>query len=311
MKNKSRAFSLIELSIVILIIGVLIAGVTQASRLVRQSKLTTAKTLTQSSAVNSIKGLVLWLEPTMDNSFKSSEAVDTTALTTWYDINPQVSIPNTFTASSASIKYKANGATNALPAVQFAGTAASSQYFTGTNYIDTPFSAYTIFYVARSTNLTAANTVFYNGTYTGTATTSTGFGVRLTTSGYTNFQGYNTSGALTAVTGTSAAVANQAAADIVCITVAPNSVLGVATTTPAILSYRNGAADISTTLSANFATPTTSMYIGNRRAQSALDEAFIGEVSEIIVFDNVLKKSDRQEVEKYLSKKYAITITQN
>ena len=102
MKKKYSAFSLIELSIVILIIGVLIAGVTQASRLVRQSKLTTARTLTQSSAVNSIKGLLLWLEPTMDNSFKSSETTDANPITTWYDINPQVSLPNTFTSNSSS-----------------------------------------------------------------------------------------------------------------------------------------------------------------------------------------------------------------
>ena len=39
----SKAFSLIELSIVVLIIGILIAGVTQGSRLVRQSRLSTAQ----------------------------------------------------------------------------------------------------------------------------------------------------------------------------------------------------------------------------------------------------------------------------
>ena len=38
-KNKNGAFSLIELSIVILIIGILIAGVTQGSRLVREAKI--------------------------------------------------------------------------------------------------------------------------------------------------------------------------------------------------------------------------------------------------------------------------------
>jgi prepilin-type N-terminal cleavage/methylation domain-containing protein len=39
----SKAFSLKELSIVVLIIGILIAGVTQGSRLVRQSRLSTAQ----------------------------------------------------------------------------------------------------------------------------------------------------------------------------------------------------------------------------------------------------------------------------
>lgn len=50
MKNKfNKAFSLIELSIVILIIGILVAGVTSSSRLINQMRLTSARTLTQSS----------------------------------------------------------------------------------------------------------------------------------------------------------------------------------------------------------------------------------------------------------------------
>ena len=41
-KSNIKAFSLIELSIVILIIGILVAGVTQSSRLFRQITLSTA-----------------------------------------------------------------------------------------------------------------------------------------------------------------------------------------------------------------------------------------------------------------------------
>ena len=76
MKYK-KAFSLIELSIVILIIGIILAAVTQSSRLISKMKLATAKSLTQSSAVASINNLVLWLEPTMDTSFIDAETDDT------------------------------------------------------------------------------------------------------------------------------------------------------------------------------------------------------------------------------------------
>ncbi len=48
-KNEKLAFSLIELSIVVLLIGILIAGVTQGSRLIRQSKIKTAQNLTKNS----------------------------------------------------------------------------------------------------------------------------------------------------------------------------------------------------------------------------------------------------------------------
>ena len=65
MKNHSKlAFSLIELSVVILIIGILVLGVTQGSRMMYEAKLKSAISLTQSSPVISMENLVLWLEPT-------------------------------------------------------------------------------------------------------------------------------------------------------------------------------------------------------------------------------------------------------
>jgi prepilin-type N-terminal cleavage/methylation domain-containing protein len=45
-KKLLKAFSLIELSIVILIIGIVVAGVTQSSRLVRQMRLASVKSMT-------------------------------------------------------------------------------------------------------------------------------------------------------------------------------------------------------------------------------------------------------------------------
>ena len=62
MSRSNKAFSLIELSIVILIVGILVAGVTSSSRLIKKMKLITAQNLTNSSPIHSIKGLALWLE---------------------------------------------------------------------------------------------------------------------------------------------------------------------------------------------------------------------------------------------------------
>jgi prepilin-type N-terminal cleavage/methylation domain-containing protein len=58
--HKISAFSLIELSVVILIIGILVAGVTQSSRLIAQFRLKTAQNLTINSPVSSIKNLSTW-----------------------------------------------------------------------------------------------------------------------------------------------------------------------------------------------------------------------------------------------------------
>jgi prepilin-type N-terminal cleavage/methylation domain-containing protein len=68
-KFKIKAFSLIELSIVILIIGILVAGVTQSSRLVKRMRLATAVQITSSSDVNTINDLEMWLETTQDFAF--------------------------------------------------------------------------------------------------------------------------------------------------------------------------------------------------------------------------------------------------
>ncbi len=58
-KKLSKAFSLIELSIVILIIGVLIAAAGQGLDLLRDARVAAAQMLTQSSRVGSLKNLIL------------------------------------------------------------------------------------------------------------------------------------------------------------------------------------------------------------------------------------------------------------
>lgn len=50
-KNTTKAFSLVELSIVVLVIGILIAGITQATSMVRKYQLQTAKNITINSPV--------------------------------------------------------------------------------------------------------------------------------------------------------------------------------------------------------------------------------------------------------------------
>ena len=93
MKKQNKAVSLIELSIVVLVIGILIAGVIQGSRMLVDSRLKSARALTRSSPVAGIKDLALWLETTSAESFLSSQAENGTQLTLWNDINPQVRNP--------------------------------------------------------------------------------------------------------------------------------------------------------------------------------------------------------------------------
>ncbi len=133
MKNNSKksAFSLIEISIVILIIGILIAGVTQGNTLVSKFRLNTARSLTQSSPVASIPDLASWWESTSEASFDVNETNDGSKITSWIDINPQRIEKVNLTQNDSDFRpiYRKKGLNN-LPSVYFDGS--TGQYFLGT-----------------------------------------------------------------------------------------------------------------------------------------------------------------------------------
>ena len=89
-----RAFSLIELSIVILIIGILVAAIVKGQGLLANIKLAAAQSLTASSPVNGINNLTFWYETSNPDSFIGNENTDGSFITKWLDRNPQSSYKN-------------------------------------------------------------------------------------------------------------------------------------------------------------------------------------------------------------------------
>ena len=63
-KNRNKAFSLVEISIVILIIGLLIAGISKAGDMIFDANLKTGRALTKGAVVGRMPSLALWLEVT-------------------------------------------------------------------------------------------------------------------------------------------------------------------------------------------------------------------------------------------------------
>jgi prepilin-type N-terminal cleavage/methylation domain-containing protein len=121
-KKRARVgFSLIELSIVVLIIGILIAGVTQGSRLVNEAKIKSVRAVTKSSGVSSIEGIALWLDATAEEGFITS-IEDGDAVSIWSDINPQSTNKNNAFQSivASQPQYVARGINN-LPSLKFDG----------------------------------------------------------------------------------------------------------------------------------------------------------------------------------------------
>ncbi len=120
-RSKS-AFTLIELSIVLIIIGLLVGGVTGASSLIYSAKLTSARMMSKSSAVITSEDLVLWLDATSKEAYLDSEgAADYSDITTFKNVSPQSS-GGDLTQSTANLKphYLKSGI-NGLPSLKFTG----------------------------------------------------------------------------------------------------------------------------------------------------------------------------------------------
>lgn len=118
----NKAFSLIELSIVILIIGILVAGVTQSSRLIKRFNLQSAQNLTRNSPVTTIANLSAWYESTLETSFIESEQQDQANITTWFDVNPLTTNKANAIALGTQFQPKfLENVLNGLPAVRFDG----------------------------------------------------------------------------------------------------------------------------------------------------------------------------------------------
>lgn len=309
MKKNNRAFSLIELSIVIIIIGILIAGVTQGSRLIDASKVQTAQTTTESSPVASIRGLVLWLESTKEESFPEAELEDGANITAWRDNNPQVTNGNDFevttTDGSDNVEYETKGI-NGLPSVKFSGSQSAADSPTGTS-ITTPYLAYTVFVVYQQDALTTNNALIYNGTSSATAT---GFGIEDNASGFIVLHEGEDAAAFTPVDGDIAARSDTAR--IAAVTVSANSVDGIADT-QGVKIFINGEADFAAAedMTSNIVTPGALSKFTVGIEDGATDVTMTGQISEVIVIDHVLRKSDRQAIEGYLGQKYGIPVVKD
>ncbi len=310
--NSLRAFSLIELSIVILIIGILIAGVTQSSRLLKQSRLSTARTLTQGSPVSSIKNLVLWIESTSSSSFDDAEQEDGLALTNWYDINPQASTKSNFTQTTTGNKpLYSEGIINNLPVVKFNG---SASYMTSDNFSNLTTGTSTVFMVVKLPETLSSQPIFSKRPSAAFGSSAPNIQVSTNSTATTGWQYCDgaaivTSGTACNYSATSAGVTGSTSY-VVSIVYSNNSASGAGTATSTGVSFfQNGtlSGQIATTGNSPNASATGSLVIGKDGTTSPA--YFGGYLGELIIFDRALRKEERQSVETYLGKKWGITMS--
>lgn len=310
--NKSRsAFSLLEISIIFVIVGIVLATIIRSSSIYTDYKLNTARSLTASSDISSIQGLILWLDATAEKSFDSAEREDKTAISTWYDIAPSITPNNATQSTTASKPLYIMDAINNLPALKFDGTDDSlrlSNYGTGLSGAPETANNFTIFVVAKpdatdslateSTTGTAgtANKKYLlfpeHGTTTYSTTSAAGAGIAMGTNGISVYE--HSSSYLPPVLVYAATATNPTIVEVDYTDKVPSL-------------YVNGSLVRTTAQSpTGYAFPTFDIGGSSNFVSYGF---YSGYIAEIIIYNRVLLNDERESVAKYLSKKWGIRLS--
>ncbi len=309
---------MIELSIVVLIIGILVAGVTQSSRLVKQIKIATARSITKSSPVSGIKDLALWLEPTMDESFIEIQADDDYKVTQWNDVNPQNTIKYyAVKVGSPAVTFTSNGINN-IPSLKFTGATGTAGYFvlsTSNNVsqaakLKTLGNRFTFFVVSKAESEVVGKfrATFFNSpdpSADGWGNIKTADNKRGILFNDSMLCSTNTSNSTAAAEITTAIYEGVVTGNMTMYVNGNAEATSVASQSGGGSTFVNG-----TSTDASYSPLTTSpaMYVGSIGGPG--NETWKGLLAEIIIFDRVLRNEERKSIEKYLSKKYGIKIVE-
>ena len=283
--KSSKAFSLIELSIVILIIGILVAGVTQSSRLVRQMKIKSIQNITSNSPIPSIKDLMIWLETSREKSLIEAEQQNSSPVSVWYDNN--MSSVNKNNATSPALTnypiYVENVFNGVIPGLRFDGV----NDFFSFNSLGMINSNFTVFVIEgrRSAGL---NQFFLGGSVTG------------------NFHiGYSSSTVIT--TGKYGIPASDHFNYTIPAYVSPTPRIHtfLHSSTLGKKYWLNGGLNPEASSNNTSALTVYNGVIGNTESTWF----YSGDIGEIIIYTRALNNEERMAIEEYLGKKFQIIIS--
>ena len=288
--TRKKAFSLIELSIVLLIIGIIIAGVTNASSLIRKYQLSTARQLTQNAPMNAMTGIMFWVETTAEESF-DVDIENGSAISTWRDLNATSNTKYNAVSSGSNRPTYTENCIKGLPCLSFDGV---------DDYIDNTVSAsltsFTIFVITKYTNPSVASYIL--------SSVGVSESLNMVNDGY--FYMYIRSDGM---------MQNQVGyAGNSTVIGAVSQFIGLSFPYLLTFSERNGVT-LSTRANKVEQTSAASTYGGTQNIRgvsigSGLNHSyfFTGKIGEIIMFDRSLTTNERDSIESYLVKKWNIKI---
>ncbi len=298
MHKKQQAFTLLELTIVLVVIAIMTVGIFKGAGLVNSSKISVARSLTERSPVPKIDGLVVWYETSSLDSLLKSEASNNSKVTTWYDLNPaSVALQeNTLVTKTGAVKYVKNGINN-VPSLQFS----SKNDVSVTN----------LQLAAFSQGSTAQNTVFLvfkqqSRTYTSSDERwiLDSYSSASSAIGYADISGVDTVRSYSVSTVYSGSTNPPSFGD------EKSFIVAVYYDQAHTKAYVNDATVVTGGGYFN-ATPgsnkITGLTIGSLKNDNNANR-FVGLISEIIIYNRVLKSDERKDIFAYLSKKYSIPV---
>lgn len=257
---------------VILVITIIVAGVLSAQNLIKKSRILAAQTLTQSSPIDGIKDLSLWLESSIEKSFADGSTYDGHAITKWNDIEIST---NKVTISAVGTGATYANTINYIPAVAFDGTSSNYLQISDASFINNTDYTITILEKRKSN---ASDNYFIGDSPTGTANQKLALG-------------YSLNGQIIHAQGTNSYTANVSAYS----SGKPRIFTFVSDSTSGKQMYVDGVL-VKTSADTTKLSGITSLAIG---------KSYNGEIGEIAIFSRALKTEERQSVEDYISKKWS------
>jgi len=290
-RYRNQAFSAIEISLVILIIGILIAGISSGIDMYRSFDLNRARNLTKNSIVNRINNLELWLETSAENSFLPNQQNQDSPVSHWFNSSFQNTQNKLITQNlvAEQPKYALQAFNNSIPAVRFDGVndnfPVNVAFMNGANF--------TIFTVEQRRSVSINKHFFFGGGASGV------FHLGYINSSNIRVGQYGISG----VNFFDLPISAFNSADIT-----PRIHTFILSATTGKKYWLNGG-DTPDRSSNNLALLSNfSGYIGVTEYSTATPYFYQGDIGEIIIFSRELSDKERKDVEKYLSDKFKIPL---
>ncbi len=284
--KKNRGFTLLELAVVLMLIGIIVGGVMQGANLITSSRLASARSLTSKAPIGNISGLVAWYESSSKNSFLATQAIDSASISEWGDISPSsiINKKNKLTKTANANVTFGIASINKIPALNFK----NNEKISLNNFYQGSLNRATICVVFRPNFTPSSNPVVLVDSYFNQSSFSLAI----------KNNSVNLNAGIDANTSTASNSANFVnGRDYILCSIFNGSQSGV---------YVNNA--LSLTGGGNIsagANVMNGLTIGSDRSGS---NAFNGLIAEVIIFNRPLKLQERRDVMIYLAKKYRINI---